>query len=118
MATTISRGLVGSRNTDSIGKVKTFVASSTSSSGIMRSAKSGNFSTDSICIEVPEVRASFTSLIIPVPDLASYHGWSLIIGRREDTASVYEVIAFVASSAGTSSIMSSARITNRNADIV
>ena len=73
-----------------------------------------NGDADSVIVEEPVFRAGQASLVIPVPSGTSEVGGSGVVGGREDTLTVNEVIAFVARGAGSVLIVRSTLIRNND----
>jgi hypothetical protein len=90
--------VVSGEDTSSILEVISLEASSTISVFGMSGALVRNGNANTVSILNPSVRADEANLIVPIPGSATKVGGVHVIGGREDTGTVDEVISLEASS--------------------
>jgi hypothetical protein len=99
-------------------QVVALVASKTVAGRVRRGALVRDGHTDLVGVEEPSLGAGEADLIVPVPSTASGIGGVGVVGGREDTGTVLEVIALEAGEAGTIAVVGSALVRDRGADFV
>ena len=80
----------------------------------MSAALVGNGNADLVGVEEPIIGTLQANLICPIPCSAAKIRWLSIIRLRKYTFSFLQIVSLIASSAGTSGIMSAALVRNGN----